>query len=93
MSRYYICGQVGSGSEADPYRPEIADELAPLRIGWAANQEFEGIVPPTPLPRFTVAANLPDAIHNDLAYSTLNPNGYDWIEVDSMGLVTYHAAP
>lgn len=90
-TRHYICGQVGSGIEADPYRPEIADDLTPHRLTWAANQEFESLLPPTPLPRFIVHAILPEAVHADLAYSPTNPNGFDWLEVHEDGTVTLHA--
>jgi len=77
-ARYYICGQAGSGTEADPYRPEIADDLAamvtdyvtvempdgttqdfPITPGWAASQDIEPGLPPTPLPRFMVAVSVP----------------------------------
>lgn len=28
--RYYTCGIIGSGTEADPYRPEIAEDGVPF---------------------------------------------------------------
>lgn len=37
MARYYVCGQVGTGTEADPFRPSLADALPP-EAAWAANQ-------------------------------------------------------
>jgi hypothetical protein len=111
-ARYYICGQVGSGTEADPYRPEIADDLAamvtgyvtaempdgttqdfPITPSWAANQDIEPGLLPTPLPRFMVHAVLTDEQHAEVAYDKkANPNGYDWFEVADDGTVTLHAA-
>lgn len=98
MARYYICGQVGSGTEADPYRPEIADEV-PAEFGWAANQEFATLIPqPLPAPRFMVNVASADqaaldAWHAQVAYAkTTNPNGYDWLEVHEDGTVSVHAA-
>jgi len=120
MSRYYICGQAGSGTDADPYRPEIADDLEAMVLGyvdvetpdgtltvpvtpsWAANQDIEPGLPPTPLPRFMVAVGIPaipdllmdaEAVHAEVAYDKkTNPDGYDWIEVADDGTVTLHAA-
>ena len=91
--RYYICGQVGSGTELDPYRPEIADDL-PEGCGWAANQEMSGAVPNvTPLPQFMVMVASDDAaLHALLAYAKkTNPNGYDYFEIAEDGSVTYAA--
>ena len=120
MNRYYICGQAGSGVDGDPYRPEIADDLEAMVLGyvdvdtpdgpltvpvtpsWAANQEVEAGLPPTPLPRFIVHVGIPaipdllmdaEAVHAEIAYDKQkNPNGYDWIEVADDGTVTLHAA-
>ena len=50
MPRYYICGQVGSGTEDDPYRPEIADDLATMVREYVTVEGPDGpvIVPVTP---------------------------------------------
>ena len=88
MARYYICGQAGSGVEGDPYRPEIADDLEALVLGyvevdtpdglltvpvtpsWAANQEIEAGLPPTPLQRFIVHVALPPILPSADDYDT-----------------------
>jgi hypothetical protein len=86
VTRLYICGQNGSGTPEDPYRPEIADEL-PAGVGYGASQESYI------KPRFLVEPNpaLTDEQHAALAYSPDNPNGFDWLEVDG-DEVTVHAA-
>lgn len=87
MPRYYICGIAGSGSDTDPYRPEIADEAAALgATAWAACQEMLSALPPTPGDRFIVTVSPgPDEapeLHAELAYSASNPNGYDFFDFD-----------
>lgn len=86
MNRYYVCGQVGSGTMLDPFRPEIADEEGVT--SWSANQESPE------RPRFVVAlADPDDSLHAALAYDAdSNPLGYDWLEVADDGTVTLHAA-
>lgn len=84
-TRYYICGQVGSGTEDDPYRPEIAD-VSGVR-DWAANQECAA--GPTPLPRFLVHVLGDAALHEALSVSPANPDGYDYLDIADDGSVTY----
>lgn len=42
MNRYYICGQAGSGVEGDPWRPEIADDLEALVVGYVEVDTDDG---------------------------------------------------
>ena len=90
--RYYICGRIGSGTEDDPYRPEVADE--PGVTSWAANQQLESLLPtPVHAPRFIVWVLGDAALHAELGYSDANPDGFDYFEVADDGTVTLHAAP
>lgn len=78
---------VGSGTEFDPYRPEIVDEASALgATAWAACQEMLAGVPPVPGDRFLVTISPgPDEapeLHEYLAYSSSNPNGYDCFDFD-----------
>jgi hypothetical protein len=86
MARYYICGKVGTGTMADPYRPEIVDESGVDT--WCASQEAPD------QPCFCVSIRDDNgSLHAELAYdATSNPNGYDWFEVAEDGTVTVHAA-
>ena len=53
MTRLYICGQNGSGTPEDPYRPEIADEI-PVRTRYSAMQEKLSSLPVRYASRFIV---------------------------------------
>lgn len=62
MARHIICGQAGSGTRQDPFRPAVVDTFPP-GTGWAACQR---VVDGVPMPEFLVVASDP-AVYDALA--------------------------